>query len=84
MSSSFDDAIVAVITNVKTGSKPDPNPNPDFNRNNRNPKTTANSNPNLKGTLRRRIAYIFLVHLESIYYEIFFYSKIVPNCAVAK
>jgi len=26
----------------------------------------------------------FLVHLESIYYEIFFYSKIVPNCAVAK
>jgi len=38
----------------------------------------------LKGTLRRRIAYIFLVHLESIYYEIFFYSKIVPNCAVAK
>ena len=38
----------------------------------------------IKGTLRRRIAYIFLVHLESIYYEIFFYSKIVPNCAVAK
>ena len=39
----------------------------------------------LKGTLRRRIAYIyFLVHQESIYYEIFFYSKIVPNCAVAK
>jgi len=37
-----------------------------------------------KGTLRRRIAYIFLVHLESIYYQIFFYSKIVPNCAVAK
>jgi len=37
-----------------------------------------------KGTLRRRIAYIFLVHLESIYYEIFFYSKIVSNCAVAK
>ena len=38
----------------------------------------------LKGTLQRRIAYIFLVHLESIYYQIFFYSKIVPNCAVAK
>ena len=38
----------------------------------------------IKGTLRRRIAYIFLVHLESIYYEIFLYSKIVPNCAVAK
>jgi len=37
----------------------------------------------VKGTLRRRIAYI-LVHLESIYYQIFFYSKIVPNCAVAK
>jgi len=36
-----------------------------------------------KGTLRHRIAY-FLVHLESIYYQIFFYSKIVPNCAVAK
>jgi len=26
----------------------------------------------------------FLVCLESIYYQIFFYSKIVPNCAVAK
>ena len=40
----------------------------------------------VKGTLRRRIAYrpIFLVRLESIYYQIFFYSKIVPNCAVAK
>jgi len=35
----------------------------------------------LKGTLRRRIALYFLVHLESIYYHIFFYSKIVPNCA---
>ena len=38
----------------------------------------------IKGTLRHRIAYIFLVHLESIYYEIFFYSIIVPNCAVVK
>ena len=28
--------------------------------------------------------YIFLVHLENMYYHIFFYSKIVPNCAVAK
>jgi len=33
----------------------------------------------LKRTLRRRIAYIFLVHLESTYYQIFFCSKIVPN-----
>jgi len=38
----------------------------------------------LKGHSGAELHIYFLVHLESIYYEIFFYSKIVPNCAVAK
>jgi len=38
----------------------------------------------LKGHSGTELHIYFLVHLESIYYEIFFYSKIVPNCAVAK
>ena len=38
----------------------------------------------LKGHSSAELHIYFLVHLESIYYEIFFYSKIVPNCAVAK
>jgi len=36
----------------------------------------------LKGHSGAELHIYFLVHLESIYYEIFFYSKIVPNCAV--
>ena len=39
---------------------------------------------NLKGHSGAELHIYFLVHLESIYYQIFFYSKIVPNCAVAK
>jgi len=37
-------------------------------------------------TLRCRITYMYisLVHLESIYHQIFFYSKIVLNCAITK
>ena len=42
------------------------------------------SRPNLKGHSGAELHIYFLVHLESIYYQIFFYSKIVPNCAVAK
>ena len=38
----------------------------------------------LKGHSGAELHIYFLVHLESIYYQIFFYSKIVPNCAVAK
>jgi len=38
----------------------------------------------LKGHSGAELHVYFLVHLESIYYQIFFYSKIVPNCAVAK
>jgi len=38
----------------------------------------------LKGHSGAELHIYFLVHLESTYYEIFFYSKIVPNCAVAK
>jgi len=38
----------------------------------------------LKGHSGAELHIYFLVHLESIYYEIFSYSKIVPNCAVAK
>ena len=38
----------------------------------------------LKGHSSAELHIYFLVHLESIYYQIFFYSKIVPNCAVAK
>ena len=38
----------------------------------------------LKGHSGTELHIYFLVHLESIYYEIFFYSKIVPNCTVAK
>jgi len=38
----------------------------------------------LKGHSGAELYIYFLVHLESIYYQIFFYSKIVPNCAVAK
>jgi len=41
-------------------------------------------NADLKGHSGAELHIFFLVHLESIYYEIFFYSKIVPNCAVAK
>ena len=44
----------------------------------------AVANGALKGHSGAELHYIFLVHLESIYYQIFFYSKIVPNCAVAK
>ena len=40
--------------------------------------------PYLKGHSGAEWHIYFLVHLESIYYQIFFYSKIVPNCAVAK
>jgi len=45
--------------------------------------TTPNINV-LKGHSGAELHIYFLVHLESIYYQIFFYSKIVPNCAVAK
>ena len=38
----------------------------------------------LKGHSGAELHIYFLVHLESTYYQIFFYSKIVPNCAVAK
>ena len=38
----------------------------------------------LKGHSGAELHIYFLVRLESIYYQIFFYSKIVPNCAVAK
>ena len=38
----------------------------------------------LKGHSGAELHIYFLVHLESIYYQIFFYSKIVPNCAVTK
>ena len=38
----------------------------------------------LKGHSSAELHIYFLVHLESIYCQIFFYSKIVPNCAVAK
>ena len=38
----------------------------------------------LKGHSGAELHIYFLVHLESIYYQIFFYSKIVPNCALAK
>ena len=38
----------------------------------------------LKGHSGAELHIYFLVHLESIYYQIFFYSKIVTNCAVAK
>jgi len=38
----------------------------------------------LKGHSGAELHIYFWVHLESIYYEIFFYSKVVPNCAVAK
>ena len=38
----------------------------------------------LKGHSGAELHMYFLVRLESIYYQIFFYSKIVPNCAVAK
>jgi len=38
----------------------------------------------LKGHSGAELHIYFLVHLESIYYQIFFYSKIVYNCAVAK
>ena len=38
----------------------------------------------LKGHSGAELHIYFLVHLESIYYQIFFYSKIVPNCTVAK
>ena len=38
----------------------------------------------LKGHSSAELHIYFLVRLESIYYQIFFYSKIVPNCAVAK
>jgi len=44
----------------------------------------ASRDPSLKGHSGAELHIYFLVHLESIYYEIFFYSKIVPNCAVAK
>ena len=42
------------------------------------------SSETLKGHSGAELHIYFLVHLESIYYQIFFYSKIVPNCAVAK
>ena len=38
----------------------------------------------LKGHSGAELHICFLVHLESIYYQIFFYSKIVPNCALEK
>ena len=38
----------------------------------------------LKGHSGAELHIYFLVHLESIYYQIFFYSRIVPNCTVAK
>jgi len=38
----------------------------------------------LKGHSGAELHIYVLVRLESIYYQIFFYSKIVPNCAVAK
>ena len=38
----------------------------------------------LKGHSGAELHIYFLVCLESIYYQIFFYSKIVPNCTVAK
>ena len=38
----------------------------------------------LKGHSGAELHIYFLVHLESMYYQIFFYNKIVPNCAVAK
>ena len=44
----------------------------------------CNFSSNLKGHSGAELHIYFLVHLESIYYEIFLYSKIVPNCAVAK
>jgi len=47
-------------------------------------KTSHNWWAHLKGHSGAELHIYFLVHLESIYYQIFFYSKIVPNCAVAK
>jgi len=38
----------------------------------------------LKGHSGAELHIYFSVHLENIYYQIFFYSKIVPKCAVAK
>jgi len=38
----------------------------------------------LKGHSGAELHIYILVYLESIYYQIIFYSKIVPNCAVAK
>jgi len=47
--------------------------------------TAASALPSaLKGTPGAELHIYFLVRLESIYYQIFLYSKIVPNCAVAK
>jgi len=46
--------------------------------------STANKGHELKGHSGAELHIYFLVHFESIYYQIFFYSKIVPNCAVAK